>query len=171
MRYLFATTKLKAGDRVVDAACGCGYGSHILRKTGCIVTGIDAELSATEYGDQHYPGPRYLHQRIEDFSGYFDAIVSFETLEHLPEPVFAFRNLKAPKLICSVPNQERFPFNPENFMGDKYPHVRHYTPDEFDRLIQNMGYVVEERHTQRNKVGQVDDGTDGLFLIYVCRAA
>lgn len=83
-----------------------------------------------------------------------------------PETVLA---IQAPLIIASVPNEERYPFSAERFAGDKYPHKRHYTPDQFHSLLNDAGFVVESRWCQKDKQGEVVKGTDGIFLIYVAR--
>jgi hypothetical protein len=91
-------------------------------------------------------------------------LVSFETLEHLdaPETVLA---IPAPLIIASVPNEERYPFSAERFAGDRYPHKRHYTPREFQDLLEKSGYQVDEWYCQKDKLGDIHPGTDGIFLI------
>jgi SAM-dependent methyltransferase len=164
-RYFFAANRLR-GRKVLDLACGCGYGSWILHQAGNEVTGVDIEAEAITYAKRHYEGPTYLNQPGEETKGEFDALVTFETLEHLanPESVLA---VQAPLVIASVPNEERYPFIKGNFADDKYPHLRHYTPEEFEGLLESAGFKVRERFCQPTKLGEIVEGTDGLFLIYV----
>lgn len=165
-RYLFAADRIK-GKKVLDLACGCGYGSWLMHGNGGDVTGIDIEPEAIEYAKKYYQGPTYLCQRAEDTTGKWDALVSFETLEHLEAPETLLRGVQAPLLIASVPNEDRYPFNAATFSGDAYPHKRHYRPKEFEDLLRSAGYMVTERFCQKNKGGDISEGTDGIFLIYV----
>lgn len=165
-RYVFAANRLRQ-RKVLDLACGCGYGSWILHGSGNEVTGVDIEAEAITYAKRHYQGPTYLCQAGEETKGQFDALVTFETLEHIADPK-AVLAVQAPLVIASVPNEERYPFNPETFKDDKYPHLRHYTPKEFEELLESAGFTVRERFCQKDKhVGEVVEGTDGRFLIYV----
>ena len=171
-RYRFAASILPAFSRVLDAASGCGYGSSILLAAGCHVDGIDASQQAIDYANEHYGGPRYLHGKIETakfMRKWYDAVVSFETLEHLKDPLHALLKFKdvTDKIICSVPNEEQYPFNPKNFEGEEFPHLRHYTPEEFEGLLNAAGFIVESKHSQKDKQSPVTDGTNGMFLIYV----
>lgn len=154
---------------VLDAACGIGYGSKMLHDYGAIVTGLDICAPAIEFAMNHYPGPYYLRRDISEIESYYDAIVSFETLEHLYDPLSILKKFrsKCEKLICSVPNEDHYPFNPAKFAMDEYPHIRHYRPSEFDELLAAAGFEVESRHCQKTKTGDVEDGTEGLFLVYV----
>lgn len=169
-RYLYAANLLPVGARVLDLACGCGYGSWLLHIAGLDVTSVDISEEAIEYARRWYDGPKYRCQKAEETQGEFDALVSFETLEHLPDPSILLRNIKAKVLIASVPNEERYPFKKENFEGESYPHLRHYTPAEFERVLYNAGYQVKAMVCQKDKLGYVYPGTDGMFLIAIAQA-
>jgi len=164
-RYEFAANRLR-GRKVLDLACGCGYGSWILKEAGNDVVGVDISDDAIEYALRHYKGPSYFCQSAAETSGKFDAIVSFETLEHLEDPTDVLV-LDAPLIIASVPNEEMYPFRAERFEGDDYPHKRHYTPKQFDELLESAGFTVRERFCQPTKQGKIEEGTDGVFLIYI----
>ena len=90
-RYQFALERIE-GTRVLDLACGVGYGSYVLAQAPAReVTGIDLDPRAIAYGHAHYhrPGLRLLSGdalKWQNDGAPFDTIVSFETIEHLPEP-------------------------------------------------------------------------------------
>ena len=167
-RYRFAASKIPKGSKVLDLACGCGYGSWILHEAGMKVTGADIEPEAISYAEKNYPGPAYIRKAAEEIEGQYDAIVTFETLEHIYYPGSILKAIQAPLVIASVPNEERYKFLPKAFEGDKYPHLRHYTPTEFEQLLNGSGLMVVERFCQKDKHGDVEPGTDGVFLISVC---
>ena len=164
-RYLWAATVIPTGARVLDVACGCGYGSWLLHGAGLDVTSVDISEEALAYAKKHYQGPKYIQQRAEETKGEFDVLVSFETLEHLPSPVDLLRNVKAKLVIASVPNEEKYPFKKENFEGESYPHLRHYTPSEFEDLLARGGYELRKMFCQQDKTGYVTEGNDGMFLL------
>lgn len=168
-RYIYAAEMIPEGSKVLDLACGCGYGSWLLHGVGNEVTGVDISEEAIEYAKRHYKGPTYLCQKAEDTNGEWDAIVSFETLEHLDSPLEVLKAVQAPLIIASVPNEELFKFKPARFAGDEYPHKRHYTPEEFHNLLNDAGYVVAQRFCQPDKAGEIIEGTQGIFLIYIAR--
>lgn len=165
-RYLFAASLIPKGSTVLDIACGCGYGSWILHKAGLEVTGVDISGEAISYAEKNYQGPKYICADALEVKGNWDAIVTFETLEHLDRPEILLANLKGKGLVASVPNEEVMPFRAEHFAGDAYPHRRHYTPKEFDELLESTGHKVLRRYSQKDKRGEIEEGTDGMFLIY-----
>lgn len=171
-RYLLASKY--ANGRILDAACGAGYGSFVLSQGGNRVVGVDASKEALEFAQEHYPGPGYVHGRIEDrpWAGRFDAVVSLETIEHLKEPDYAleaFRDACGGTFIVSVPNEEGFPFVAEKFANDEYPHFRHYWPYELEKLLKKHGFEITEWFHQKDKAGDIHQGTGGMFLIAVCK--
>jgi SAM-dependent methyltransferase len=89
-RYAFAAQFVR-GRRVLDVACGSGYGSRLLSDAGAReVIGVDRDAAAIEYARGRYGGDG-LHFVAGDaheppVSGPFDAVASFETIEHLDEP-------------------------------------------------------------------------------------
>ncbi|MCC7044669.1 MAG: class I SAM-dependent methyltransferase [Acidobacteria bacterium] len=118
-RYAFATRFIRPGDRVLDAACGLGYGSAILTDGTLAdsVVGIDLDPAAVAYATSHYGSARSrLSFRTMDVQAVadlepesVDVVVTFETLEHLRDPdafLAACRRALTPagRLIGSVPN-------------------------------------------------------------------
>jgi SAM-dependent methyltransferase len=86
-----------AGKRVLDAACGTGYGSATMAAAGAVhVVGVDLDPRSLRYARRHF-GRQKLEfrladcERLEFAPGSFDLIVSSNTLEHLhhPEPFLA----------------------------------------------------------------------------------
>ena len=112
------------GKRVLDAACGIGYGSNLLKHEGKAkeVVGVDNSAEALEYANTHWRTPNIKFQQFDleqrdDFTelGIFDTIVSLETLEHLQpyptETLEKFDEILKPGgyLIYSHPENERPP--------------------------------------------------------------
>lgn len=88
-RYAFAS-RLAQGKRVLDAACGEGYGSALLARHGAEVVGVDVSAEAIGHARARYGESAQLRfvqadcTALEDFDGpRFDLVVSFETLEHV----------------------------------------------------------------------------------------
>jgi len=113
-RYVFAESFVE-GKRVLDAACGEGYGARRLASKARQVVGVDLSEQAVAHASARYPVPNLTFQQADCSqlpfpSGHFDCIVSFETLEHLEnqqEMVKEFRRVLAPDgfLVISSPDK------------------------------------------------------------------
>lgn len=139
-RYL-SVRELVRGRVVLDAACGEGYGSSLMAAVARQVTGLDIDGETVERAQETYGGQdnlRFLQGSIASIpleDGSVDAVVSFETIEHVPELLqFQFlseigRVLKQDGiLVMSTPNKEIY--------SDLYKyknefHVKEFYHDEF----------------------------------------
>jgi SAM-dependent methyltransferase len=76
------------GLRVVDMACGEGYGSDALARTAASVVGVDANPEAHEHARLRYARPslRFERSLVEWFAEPCDAIVFLQTIEHVRNP-------------------------------------------------------------------------------------
>lgn len=120
VRYQWACSYIKSGDRVLDAACGLGYGAHVIRSLtqAAKLVGIDGSEYAVNYATHSYAsaaaGIEYqiglLPNVLSSYEdGSFDVIISFETMEHVENPrllLHEFYRLLTPggRVIVSVPN-------------------------------------------------------------------
>jgi SAM-dependent methyltransferase len=82
-RYALAASVL-AGRRVLDLACGAGYGTHILRAAGAEVVALDVERGCAR--DAGGPALCARAERLPLRDASLDAVVCFEAIEHVPEP-------------------------------------------------------------------------------------
>lgn len=148
-RYLFAGAYV-AGKTVLDAACGSGFGSELLSRSASEVTGVDISPEAVEYCRARYTKRNLRFRQMScsalDFpDASFDAVVSFETIEHLPEPGAFLAEIKrvlkpGGRLIMSTPNRENFAIYTK---GEKNPfHVKELSAEEFVELV--GGYLKLE---------------------------
>lgn len=113
-RYAFAA-RLARRKRVLDIACGAGYGSAELAKVAEAVLGIDISEEAIAEAQIRYSAPnlQFLNasaQQIPLPDASFDLIVAFEVIEHLadwPRLLAEARRLLAPggQLMISTPNK------------------------------------------------------------------
>jgi len=88
-RYAFAR-RYAAGKRVLDVACGEGYGSALLAGVAGAVTGIDIDAGAIAHARQSYAALANISfaegsaSMLPLADASVDVVVSFETVEHLP---------------------------------------------------------------------------------------
>lgn len=172
MRYQWAAKALPPASLVADLACGIGYGSFILAQAGHIVIAIDAEPEAIAYAQEHYAHPniRHICSRAEDLdlSEKLDAVISFETIEHIESPLPVLQKCRAlaPLLIASVPNEAVFPHR-----GMVKFHFRHYRPHEFKSLIEEAGFAIDSWHGQAGKESDVEPDRMGRTIIVMTHRA
>lgn len=147
-RYALAAEWV-TGLKVLDAACGEGYGSHLLAASAKQVTGIDISPEAVAHARANYTADNLVFTEsdctrtpFEDQS--FDCIISFETLEHLQdhEALMAeFRRLLKPAgfLVISSPDKAIY----TDRMGNENPfHVKELYKPEFEQLLAGYFPVV-----------------------------
>lgn len=88
-RYLFSA-EYCAGKRVLDVACGEGYGCNLLAQVASEVVGLDIDADTVAYARRTY-GESASHFIIGDATklpfadASFDVITSFETIEHFAD--------------------------------------------------------------------------------------
>jgi SAM-dependent methyltransferase len=136
---------------VLDLFCGNGYGSFLLAETR-EVTGIDGSAPAIEVADRCFKrsGNRFASccYPFEDGSEY-DAIVSYESIEHVPDGGEFFRFLvqhlrPGGWLLYSTPNENLLPFNRNVHIH----HHRHYTHGETLEFARSAGLMIEDWYGQ-----------------------
>jgi 2-polyprenyl-3-methyl-5-hydroxy-6-metoxy-1,4-benzoquinol methylase len=130
------------GLRVVDMACGEGYGSDVLARTAASVVGVDANPEAHEHARLRYVRPdlRFERDLVERFSEPCDAVVFLQTIEHLPQPgaiLEHFRSMLAPRGVVYVSTPNLLTLAPPGAQKSDNPwHVREYRAAEFRSLCE-----------------------------------
>lgn len=159
-RYQFATA-FTSGKTVLDIACGSGYGSYILANEGGAkyVDGVDLDAEAIRYGNHRYP-----HHNIQRFAAdavnfetdkKYDVIVSFETIEHVPDYrglLNNFRHLLTSEgiLLISTPVTRATtltPLNPFHVIEWSYWDFQNLVNEFFDirnTVVQNLILELEK---------------------------
>lgn len=144
-RYAVAKNACK-GLRVLDIACGEGYGSYLMaaRWGAERVLGVDISQEAIASARKYYSAPNIQFETISVYDldklvepGSIDLIVSLETIEHLdnvPEFLRQIRRAGAANatFIISCPND--YHYYPEEGTGNPY-HFRKYHSQEFIDLV------------------------------------
>src|SRR4030081_941039 len=85
------------GARVLDMACGEGYGADVLARTAGSVIGVDANPEAHEHARLRYRRENlsFVRDLVESFSEQADAIVFLQTIEHLGDPGGALEHFRS----------------------------------------------------------------------------
>jgi SAM-dependent methyltransferase len=138
-----------AGLRVIDMACGEGYGSDVLARSAAGVVGVDANPDAHEHARLRYrrTNLRFARELVDTFSEQTDAVVFLQTIEHLQDPgavLEHFRSLvdgRGPVFV-STPNV--LTLAPKGAPRSDNPwHVHEYRREEFYRLCREHFPRVE----------------------------
>lgn len=154
-RYCFARTLMR-GQRILDVACGTGYGAAMLAGAGAeTITGVDIDGDTIEYARLNYGqihGVTFIQGSALDLAklsiGPIDFCVSFETIEHLSDPerfLAEIRQVLVPggQLLISTPN--RYLYSPTNTDGC-HPvnsfHLHEWTVTEFISVLSRYFEVV-----------------------------
>jgi 2-polyprenyl-3-methyl-5-hydroxy-6-metoxy-1,4-benzoquinol methylase len=151
-RYAFAA-RFAAGKRVLDLACGTGYGSDMLAKAGAAsVQGVDVSQDAVAYARKRYATPGITYHCLNGMDMKadqpFDMVVSLETLEHIPD-VYGFMHhlitLLKPggMLVASVPTTLSTDVNPH--------HLHDIGEHEFRSMFFSNGLASIDELVQEQK--------------------
>lgn len=167
-RYAFAAGFAR-DRRVLDIACGTGYGSDVLAAAPASqVVGIDVDPEAIDEAARLYSRDhvaffqsdyRALASEAEMppalrsvLATPFDLIVSLETIEHLEDPDDFLRTLSrflrpGGTIVASVPITPSVDVNPF--------HLHDFTSASFHHLLERNGFTVVDSLRQRQPYNPV----------------
>lgn len=143
-RYAFAR-RFVVGKRVLDAACGEGYGTALLSKVASTVVGVDIDAATIAHARAHYGAGAPVTfvegscttLPLTDAS--IDVVVSFETVEHLREAdqsrmLLEFSRVLVPEglLVISSPNKRLY--SDERSYVNEF-HLHELYRDSFSELL------------------------------------
>lgn len=159
-RYV-AASEICANKRVLDIACGEGYGSYLLSQIAQSVTGVDIDHKTIQAAKDKYQKENLsfvaadcLKTGLPEQS--FDVIVSFETIEHINEHslyINELRRLLAPGgiLIISTPNSISYNLGRET---QNHFHLKELNLSEFKTLLED-NFKFVSLISQKNFYGSV----------------
>ncbi len=148
-RYHFAA-QFTANKKVLDMASGCGKGSHMLATEGkaLSVDGIDLDHEAIRYAKHRFVAPHLNFFQADATSyikpNFYDVIVSFETVEHLPQIESYLKNINdslstdgiflisTPLSAMELDSQPKNPY-----------HVREWGFQRFQQEVQKFLHIRE----------------------------
>ncbi len=146
-RYQFAS-KFAKNKKILDIACGEGYGSHLLAKKAKQVIGVDYEAAAINTAEHNYKAHKNTKFVCADGLAYlgntkdrFDLIVSFETIEHIKNYKKFLKGLQeclkpGGTLILSTPNKKLT----DLYFGGVYNpfHTQEFYTNELTKLAEEV---------------------------------
>ena len=176
-RYAYATQFVQ-NKRVLDLACGEGYGSYLLAKTAKSVAGIDIDNNTIKHARN-----KYIKQNLEFRVGsitevpiggesIFDVAVCFEALEHIEDHqklLSEVKRLLTPEgvFIVSTPNKTVYSDEPQ--YNNPF-HVHELYFDEFRELLEkyfkNVKFLGQRIYCNSN-IWPVFAGEDTKVVEYV----
>jgi 2-polyprenyl-3-methyl-5-hydroxy-6-metoxy-1,4-benzoquinol methylase len=143
------------GKRVLDIACGSGYGTYFIAKYLDVeeVVGVDMDEDAISYAKEHFNGDGTIfinassYDLRDHFRGNFDIIVSFETIEHVQSPMDYLQELIYFWNGCCaifLSTQDRDIVSPYvKFPIFRY-HLHEFVAAEFISLLNSTNLKIEE---------------------------
>jgi SAM-dependent methyltransferase len=132
------------GRRVVDLACGEGYGTRVLSRTARSVVGVDANPEAFEHARAKYTSrtTRFERDMIDTWQGDVDCVVFLQTIEHVQDPdatMAHVRELVGDAGIAFVSTPNVLTLAPEGAEKSENPwHIKEYRAEEFRALCERQ---------------------------------
>lgn len=159
-RYL-AARSIVAGKRVLDIACGEGYGSELMAGTALEVTGVDVDEESIEHARQAYKKSNLRFVRgditaipLGDAS--VDVVVSFETIEHLSDHrrmMLEVKRVLAPNGVLVLSSPDRREYSDVPRYKNPY-HIRELYVSELKALL-SQHFKASTLYGQRVHYGSV----------------
>ena len=171
-RYALAKEFVK-GKKVLDIACGEGYGSHLLAETAEMVQGVDIDEIVIAKAKNKYAGRNLSFvagsvEKIPFETSSFDVVVSFETLEHISAHDIMLGELKRVLkpggiLLISTPDKKSYSDKP----GYSNPyHQKELSEEEF-RILLKKYFRYQEFYWQNIYTASIlSNNSPGTPAIY-----
>ncbi len=159
-RYLL-TASVVRGARVLDIACGEGFGSDILAETASDVIGVDISEAAILHASAKYArdGLRFEIGSVTAIplpNESVDFVVSFETIEHIDghqEMLAEVKRVLRPGGVLIVSTPEKSVYTDASDHVNPF-HVKELYRDEFTALL-SAHFAHVQMHGQKINFGSV----------------
>ncbi len=191
--------ELVKNKRVLDAACGEGYGSAYMAQYAQSVVGIDLDEAAVKRAARHYGNRNNLSYKVCDISDLsfiddnsMDVVVSFETIEHVPQGIQAkflseIKRVLAKDgiLMMSTPNKKLYSDEPGyhnefhikefyedefvSFIKDKFANIKLY--EQYNEAVS----VIDSRESEETRIKYIKEYAKytgkGMFMLVMASDA
>ena len=136
------------GRKVVDLACGEGYGTAVLARAARSVVGVDANPEAFEHARAKYTTrtTRFERDLIDRWEGDVDCVVFLQTIEHVEDPdatLAHVRKLVGDRGIAFISTPNVLTLAPGQAKSDNPWHIKEYRADEFRELCERAFGTVD----------------------------
>lgn len=170
-RYIRANAIL-AGRDVLDVACGSGYGASLLDKASSY-RGIDLDPRAVKEAMREFPEFNYSRGSIYDLplqDGAVSGVTSFETLEHVDQPVRAMREIARVLtpggiIVGSIPINH----------PDRIHHFQPYSAAQAYDIFRSAGLattallIQKDTHFRQIETGNLVDVSGGTLIAVMAK--
>lgn len=131
------------GKRVLDLACGEGYGVDLIAQQAAEVVAVDANPEAHEHARLRYRRPNLRFERalVEDFADgtEYDRVSFLQTIEHMQDPAAVVANISKllkPGGACYITTPNRLTLAPAGAEKSDNPwHITEYVASDFLELL------------------------------------
>ena len=126
-----------AGRRVIDMACGEGYGADALAQRAENVVGVDANPEAHEHARLRYrrPNLRFERDLVDRFAEPCNDVVFLQTIEHVVESGAVLDHFGSLGQVAYISTPNVLTLAPKGAERSCNPwHVHEYRADEFRAL-------------------------------------
>ena len=134
------------GLRVIDMACGEGYGADVLARAAASVVGVEANPEAFEHAGRRYrrENLRFERDLVQTFSEPADAVVFLQTIEHVEQPGELLDHFAQLAGVVYVTTPNVLTLAPPGAERSDNPwHLHEYRAQEFARLCREHFGAVE----------------------------
>ena len=172
IRYHHAAEYIREGDRVLDLACGYGYGSKILLENSkaLSVIGIDNSKDSIHYAVENYAAKdlQYLEGDAEALHQFpnnsIDFVTGFEMIEYLPHPEICLKEIHriltpGGRVMLSAQNMKVNKQCVEHI----HKHLHMYTWEKFKAQTKLQGFLLEKYFNQTAGIVQNNPNNTSQF--------
>jgi SAM-dependent methyltransferase len=152
--HRYKLSSILAKGAVLDISCGIGYGSAIICESSEVSSymGVDISEAEIKYANENFKADKTEFRKGDicslDFpNASFDTIICLETLEHIPDPKSALRELARILkddgiLIGSIPERS-YDEKCERIYGPNPYHLHRFSKEEIYSLLKENFNEIE----------------------------